>query len=784
MILSSLKSTMERLCVLLKIKNVNIKSLLLIISLFFGGIIAAQNSDYNSFSWSDKEIIYSDDFTSDKGLNVVGTTSIGKYNSRYYALSSTSSSNVGLLSLNKTIDQTKNFQIEVTMKFVSGEDNNGNGITWGRKDNDNRYWFQFTGNGYFNIGKMKFGTITNKEWTLHSSINKTDYNKLTIRKAGNQYYFFINESLVYQCEFESFYGDENYLFSNTNSTINISKIEFSYLKTQNKQSYGDIIYYDDFTSDKGLNILGINSIGKYNYRYYALSNTSSSTIGLLSLNKTIDQTIDFQIEATMKFVSGGDNGGNGIIWGKSNYSWDNFYSFSFSGTGNYSIGRKVNGVWEYSIVPWTATSYLKKSDYNKLTIRKVGNQYYFFINESLVHQCAFESFYGDENYLYVTTNSTVHISNIDFSYFKGNTKKNEVENLVSTATTYNPTYTSSAAKVTLDKIEINQKYTVVTMTYKPNFENAQFWFNKNAYIKANQKYYYLVKSDIGFSQYDCNFLKNKDQSKTFKLYFNRLEEGIENIDIWEAESQEAFNFQGVKINNPNKSSNTYSSNTNNNETKNLPLKLSQTWTKENARIATDIDGIDLILAEDIDQWKSLCDKDQAAYCYYKFDSDNENMGFIYNHAAVRIIAPEGYRVPSKKDFELLLTDLKSSKRTSSLCRIVKTENCSICFNCKSDDYDGLTDFKLKPFGWLCITKSNNQIWKENKEDMYLWTLEKSRNSSLLSGLGLAQFKMPSTIRTVELKEINNVGSKSENVDRDNYEFIEKYYGTFLRFIKN
>jgi uncharacterized protein (TIGR02145 family) len=774
---------MERLCGLLKIKNVNIKSLLLIISLFFGGIIAAQNSDYNSFS--DKEIIYSDDFTSDKGLNVIGTSSIGKYNYRYYALSSTSSSNLGTLPLNKTIDQTKDFQIEATMKFVSGEDNNGNGITWGRKDSDNRYWFHFTGSGYFSIGKKKYGTLTNiKEWSLHSSINKTDYNKLTIRKVGNNNYFFINESLVYQCEFESLYGNENYLYSNSNSTINISKIEFSYLKTQNKQ-YGDIIYYDDFTSDKGLNVLGTNSIGKYNYRYYALSSTSPTYIGVLSLNKTIDQTKDFQIEATMKDVSGEDNSENGIIWGKSNYSWDNFYSFSFSGKGNYSIGRKVNGVWEYSIVPWTATSYLKKSDYNKLTIRKVGNQYYFFINDSLVHQCAFESFYGDENCLFVNTNITVHISNIAFSYFNGNTKKNEVENLASTATTYNPTYTSSAAKeVTLDKIEINQKYTVVTMTYKPNSENAQFWFNKNAYIKANQKYYYLVKSDIGFSQYDCNFLKNKDQSKTFKLYFNRLEEGIENIDIWEAESQEAFNFQGVKINNPNKSSNTYSSNTNNNETKNLPLKLSQTWTKENARIATDIDGIDLILAEDIDQWKSLCDKDQAAYCYYKFDSDNENMGFIYNHAAVRIIAPEGYRVPSKKDFELLLTDLKSSKRTSSLCRIVKTENCSICFNCKSDDYDGLTDFKLKPFGWLCITKSNNQIWKENKEDMYLWTLEKSRNSSMLSGLGLAQFKMPSTIRTVELKEINNVGSKSENVDRDNYEFIEKYYGTFLRFIKN
>jgi uncharacterized protein (TIGR02145 family) len=779
---------MERLCGLLKINSMNSKSLLLNILFFWSGILFAQNSDYKSITWLDKEIIYSDDFYSDKGLRASNDgISFGQYYYKYYELRSSSSSNFGELSLNKTIDQTKDFQIEATMKFVSGEDNNGNGIIWGKSNDswDNFYNFKFTGNGYFGVGKRNLGTYTSiKEWTLHSSINKTDYNKLTIRKVGNNNYFFINESLVYQCEFESFYGDKNCLFSNSNSTINISKIEFSYLKTQNKQANGDVIYFDDFSTDNGLEVYELSSIGKYNYRYYALSSTSSSNIGTLSLNKTIDQTKDFQIEATMKFVSGGDNGGNGIIWGKSNYSWDNFYSFTFSGKGSYSIGKKVNGVWDNSIVPWTATSYLKKSDYNKLTIRKAGNQCYFFINENLVHQCLFESFYGDENCLFSNSNSTINISNIALTYFNGNTKKNDVENLASTATTYSPTYTSSAAKVSLDKIEINQKYTVVTMTYKPNFDNAQFWFNKNAYIKANQKYYYLVKSDIGFSQYDCNFLKNKDQSKTFKLYFNRLEEGIENIDIWEDESQEAFNFQGVKINNPYKSSNTNSSNANNNETKNLPLKLSQTWTKENARIATDIDGIDLILAEDIDQWKSLCDKDQAAYCYYKFDSDNEKMGFIYNHAAVRIIAPEGYRVPSKKDFELLLTDLKSSKRTSSLCRIVKTENCSICFNCKSDDYDGLTDFKLKPFGWLCITKSNNEIWKENKEDMYLWTLEKSRNSSMLSGLGLAQFKMPSTIRTIELKEINNVGSKSENVDRDNYEFIEKYYGTFLRFVKN
>jgi uncharacterized protein (TIGR02145 family) len=610
---------MERLCGLLKIKNVNIKSLLLIISLFFGGIIAAQNSDYNSFS--DKEIIYSDDFTSDKGLNVFGTSSIGKYNYRYYALSSTSSSNLGILSLNKTIDQTKDFQIEATMKFVSGEDNNGNGITWGRKDSDNRYWFHFTGSGYFSIGKKKYGTSTNlKEWSLHSSINKTDYNKLTIRKVGNNNYFFINESLVYQCEFESFYGDENYLYSNINSTINISKIEFSYLKTQNKK------------------------------------------IELMSQ----DQYVSYMYDEVRKKYTNAQLSPSGLV-----------YVIENMGEGDKPVlGSKIGLHY-------------------KGTIRSDGKK--------------FDSSY-DRN------------SPLEFNYL--------VQKMI-------PGFEEG-----IGMLGKGGKATLII----PYFQ---------AYGKEGRPGEIPPYSDLVFE-----------------------------IEILQVDPANSSPQQGVKINNPNKSSNTYSSNTNNNETKNLPLKLSQTWTKENARIATDIDGIDLILAEDIDQWKSLCDKDQAAYCYYKFDSDNENMGFIYNHAAVRIIAPEGYRVPSKKDFELLLTDLKSSKRTSSLCRIVKTENCSICFNCKSDDYDGLTDFKLKPFGWLCITKSNNQIWKENKEDMYLWTLEKSRNSSMLSGLGLAQFKMPSTIRTVELKEINNVGSKSENVDRDNYEFIEKYYGTFLRFIKN
>lgn len=209
------------------------------------------------------------------------------------------------------------------------------------------------------------------------------------------------------------------------------------------------------------------------------------------------------------------------------------------------------------------------------------------------------------------------------------------------------------------------------------------------------------------------------------------------------------------------------------------------WDNFNSSLTIDNNGIDLVIAENSEQWKTLCDKDQPAYCYYEFNPSNNSMGLIYNYAAVRVLAPDGYHVPSKKEFELLLNELKKKKQSNTLCSIIKTSNCSICYSCSNNDYDTQWDFNLQPFGWLSISKSKKHKWKENGEDMYYWTLESERKNSLLSGIGFAQIKSPSTIKTVDLNEINNVGAKGNNVkNKEDFEFIEKYYGTFVRFVKN
>jgi len=209
------------------------------------------------------------------------------------------------------------------------------------------------------------------------------------------------------------------------------------------------------------------------------------------------------------------------------------------------------------------------------------------------------------------------------------------------------------------------------------------------------------------------------------------------------------------------------------------------WDNYNSILTIDNNGIDLSYASNIEQWKSLCDKDQPAYCYYNFVDTNSSLGLIYNYAAVRVLAPEGYHVPSKKDYEVLLEELKRTKQTNTLCSIIPISDCNICYSCTANDYDTQLNFNLKPFGWLSVSKSKKYKWKENGEDIYLWTLEIDRKNSLLSGLGFAQFKSPSTIKIVDLNEINNVGAKGNNVkNKEDFEFIEKYFGTFIRFVKN
>ena len=421
---------------------------LLIVSVFFSAQVSAQSSALYDLVREQYNIL-SEDFqshTNRSNIQVINDDySSGKHEFGFYELSSESLNNAGVTmdilsnSKRESIDWNADFEIESSIKFVYGKGNNGNGIMWGQTKSGWDGWrFAISGNGQYIIDRWSDGKfVTIKDWTVGSNMSKGDFNKLTIRKVSSDYYFFINEALVHTCPVESLQGNDFNIFSASNSTIRIGSIRISYLGFSSNwkphQVYGyysnndrENQLYEDFQSQTNRsNIQAINdtySSGKYEFGSYKLISKSLDKLGrtmdVLSNSKTkaVDWNADFEIESSIKFVGGEDNNGNGIMWGQSKSGWDG-WRFAISGDGHYKIYSWNNEKY-ITLKDWTVGRNISKLDFNKLTVRKVSGDYYFFINEALVHTCPFESLPGNDFMIFANQNSIIRISSIRFSYLK------------------------------------------------------------------------------------------------------------------------------------------------------------------------------------------------------------------------------------------------------------------------------------------------------------------------------------------------------------------------------
>jgi uncharacterized repeat protein (TIGR01451 family) len=128
------------------------------------------------------------------------------------------------------IDQKRDFEIETSMRFVEGQMDKGYGLQWGKSVNPIRQFdFLLTGGGHFTIDKYdgKFSDFV--PFTLSDDVNRYAFNKLTVRKVSDKYYFFLNEKLVHSMPFEPFFGNLLGFQVGDNSTIMVDHIEIAYL---------------------------------------------------------------------------------------------------------------------------------------------------------------------------------------------------------------------------------------------------------------------------------------------------------------------------------------------------------------------------------------------------------------------------------------------------------------------------------------------------------------------------------------------------------------------------
>jgi uncharacterized protein (TIGR02145 family) len=86
----------------------------------------------------------------------------------------------------------------------------------------------------------------------------------------------------------------------------------------------------------------------------------------------------------------------------------------------------------------------------------------------------------------------------------------------------------------------------------------------------------------------------------------------------------------------------------------------QHWMSENLNVKVFRNGDSILEAHNKEEWDKYCSEKKPAFCHWINDSSNfEKKGILYNWYAVvdaRNICPEGYRIPTKIDLELLISE--------------------------------------------------------------------------------------------------------------------------------
>lgn len=138
--------------------------------------------------------------------------------------------------------------------------------------------------------------------------------------------------------------------------------------------------------------------------------------GTLTPYKTIsfNENRDFEIETSIRIVEGNNGKGNYLQWGRSSDTWS-LYGFLLSDTKKLSIAKYDNGWHDY--VPWKYSGQINNG-FMKLTVRKIKNRYYFFINETFVSSAPFEPFFGERVGFGVGPKCRIAVDYLRISYLK------------------------------------------------------------------------------------------------------------------------------------------------------------------------------------------------------------------------------------------------------------------------------------------------------------------------------------------------------------------------------
>ena len=138
----------------------------------------------------------------------------------------------------------------------------------------------------------------------------------------------------------------------------------------------------------------------------------------------INENEDFQIETELKYLSGNTKRAFGIQWGRSEKG-DHFFSFMINSAKQFAISKFSGAYINYK--QERSSALIKPNEYNKITIRKINNFIYFFLNENLVYNMEYKLGYGKQIALLTTGENKVYVKYINVYSINNSIKNNPPE---------------------------------------------------------------------------------------------------------------------------------------------------------------------------------------------------------------------------------------------------------------------------------------------------------------------------------------------------------------------
>lgn len=186
----------------------------------------------------------------------------------------------------------------------------------------------------------------------------------------------------------------------------------------------DFLYKNDYTTKPGerISVTDRATVKSFIEKdVYRIENSDPTQLWCFPDEVVINPSLDFEIEAKIKHISGTTEYGYGLIWGYRN--GNNTFQFLISGNGYYKVYMTDSGKVK-NITPWTPWISLKLgSETNVLKIRKVKDHLIFHINDAPVYRMNFKPFFGQNIGFAVGAGITLEV---DYLYVRQQKEKIEI----------------------------------------------------------------------------------------------------------------------------------------------------------------------------------------------------------------------------------------------------------------------------------------------------------------------------------------------------------------------